>query len=255
MRDLEKMDMFSRNWLYISPGLQESLKHVKVMVVGCGLGSRICEIAARTGFENFTIADGDVVEESNLNRQYFSRGDLGRNKAYVTRTNLYLINPECEVKAIPQFLDFKALSQTIPYVDIVVNTIDFEHPAFVDCSDLCRQFDKLELFPTNLGFGGTIVAARRQHPTFEGYFGTNVPEKLKKQILEYLLKDAFPYMLDAYERYLGERECPDPQLGIAVAATAGLAVTIMVQYVAGEKLKYFPIENYRVDLYGHPVAA
>ena len=240
--------MFSRNWLFISGEIQDKFKVPVILVAGCGLGSRICELAVRTGFEKFIIADGDNVELSNLNRQFFSQDDLGQNKAVALKQKLLQINPNCSVTEIPEFLNSTSLENWIPKADIVVNTIDFDSDAFRSCSDLCRKYSKLELFPTNLGFGGSIVVCHPTSPTFREFFKTNDHIHLKQKILEFLITKTSPYMHNAYARYLEHSNMPDPQLGIAVAITSALAVTLMVRFLEGEKLKSFPFDFYSVEL-------
>ena len=244
----EHLGMFSRNWLFISEETQRKLKEKTILVVGSGLGSRISEIAVRTGFEKLIVADGDKVELSNLNRQFFSREDLDHNKAVALKQNLLRINPNCSITALPEFLDRVSLLEWIPKADIVVNTIDFDSPAFQVCSDLCRKNEKLELFPTNLGFGGSVVVSEKGSPTFSEFFGTNDHSVVKQKILEFLMTKASPYMQDAYYRYLKTTELPDPQLGIAVAVTSALVVTLMVKYVVGEGLTTFPNDFYYTEL-------
>ena len=52
----------------------EKLKQFKVCVVGCGgLGGYIIEMLGRIGVGNITAIDGDVFDESNLNRQILSK--------------------------------------------------------------------------------------------------------------------------------------------------------------------------------------
>ncbi len=58
----------------------ERNKRFPGLVGGSGIGSNIAETILRLGFEHITIVDGDVVEESNLNRQNYKQTDLGRPK-------------------------------------------------------------------------------------------------------------------------------------------------------------------------------
>ena len=62
---------YNRNWLFVSPEQQEKIKNTWVIMGGAGLGSVIAEAALRLGFEKFIIIDGDIVDESNLNRQNY----------------------------------------------------------------------------------------------------------------------------------------------------------------------------------------
>lgn len=57
----------------------------RVMIVGCGaVGSFVAISLAKMGLVNFTLYDGDEIEEHNLPNQFFGEKDLGRNKALAT---------------------------------------------------------------------------------------------------------------------------------------------------------------------------
>src|SRR5262244_2613762 len=96
-------DLFSRNWAFISPELQQRLNETTLFAAGVGLASRICEIACRTGFGRFILADGDRVERSNLNRQAFTSYQVGQNKADATADVLHKIRPDTTVHVLPAF--------------------------------------------------------------------------------------------------------------------------------------------------------
>jgi molybdopterin/thiamine biosynthesis adenylyltransferase len=65
------------------PGFsQEALDGLTVAVIGAGgLGGVFVRGAVQKGIETLVIYDGDTVEWSNLNRQFFTPRDIGRNKA------------------------------------------------------------------------------------------------------------------------------------------------------------------------------
>src|SRR5690348_17290059 len=69
--------MFSRNWAFIAPQVQASLDRQVIFAAGVGLASVVATLACRTGFSRFILADGDVVDVSNLNRQAFGLADVG----------------------------------------------------------------------------------------------------------------------------------------------------------------------------------
>jgi len=72
---------YNRNRIYISQNEQQKLREYKPFLAGGGIGSVIAECALRPGFEHITIVDGDIVEETNLNRQNFTHADIGLYKA------------------------------------------------------------------------------------------------------------------------------------------------------------------------------
>jgi molybdopterin/thiamine biosynthesis adenylyltransferase len=72
------------------PGFkQEKLAKAKILLIGAGgIGGEIGEGLVRKGIGHLIIADGDVVQLSNLNRQRFYECDLYRNKALALARNL-----------------------------------------------------------------------------------------------------------------------------------------------------------------------
>ncbi len=72
------------------PGFsQKALSKSTGIVIGAGgIGSAICYGFARKGIGELKIFDHDLVESTNLNRQFFLKKDLGKNKAEVLAVNL-----------------------------------------------------------------------------------------------------------------------------------------------------------------------
>ena len=62
---------------------QQKLTDAKVLVVGAGgLGCPVLQNLAAAGVGTIGIVDGDLVEASNLNRQFlFHNSDCGKSKA------------------------------------------------------------------------------------------------------------------------------------------------------------------------------
>lgn len=84
----------------------EKLKDYKVCVIGCGgLGGYIIEMLGRLGIGNITAVDGDVFQESNLNRQLLSDSDsIGVNKADRAKERMSLVNPDVKLTPINEML-------------------------------------------------------------------------------------------------------------------------------------------------------
>ena len=88
---------------YIGEEKLEKLKKVKVGIAGAGgLGSNCAFNLVRSGFYKFKIVDFDVVEPSNLNRQFFFLDQLGMPKVLALEENLRRINPEVRIDFIQQ---------------------------------------------------------------------------------------------------------------------------------------------------------
>jgi molybdopterin/thiamine biosynthesis adenylyltransferase/rhodanese-related sulfurtransferase len=82
---------------------QQKLADAKVLVIGAGgLGCPVLQSMAAAGVGQIGIADGDVVEETNLHRQFlYTKNDCGKNKAVVAATAVLKQNPEINVISYP----------------------------------------------------------------------------------------------------------------------------------------------------------
>lgn len=108
------------------PGLTEILKEKSVFVAGAGgLGSNVCVMLARAGIGRIVVIDFDLVEPSNINRQYYFRDQVGMPKVEALKENLLRINPELKVDAIVQRLTMKNCGELIPEkIDLIFECFD-----------------------------------------------------------------------------------------------------------------------------------
>ncbi len=103
------------------------LKNAHVVVVGMGgVGSWAVEALARTGVGHLTLIDGDTVALSNTNRQLHAHdGNYDRFKVDAMKDRVALINPDCEVDVIPEFVSAETLPSQIPLeAHYVIDAID-----------------------------------------------------------------------------------------------------------------------------------
>ncbi|MCL1910328.1 MAG: sulfur carrier protein ThiS adenylyltransferase ThiF [Kiritimatiellaeota bacterium] len=101
---------------------------VTVGIAGLGgLGSNIAAMLARAGVGKLVIADFDVVEKSNLNRQNYFVSHLGMPKTEATKWMLAQTNPDCRVVAHTTKITAE-------------NTADI----FGGCAVVCEAFDDPE---------------------------------------------------------------------------------------------------------------
>ncbi len=82
-----------------TPGVHAKLKKACVGIAGCGgLGSTAAMALARVGVGRLVIADFDVVEPSNLNRQQYFVSQIGRPKVKALAENIRRANPFVKVE-------------------------------------------------------------------------------------------------------------------------------------------------------------
>jgi tRNA threonylcarbamoyladenosine dehydratase len=99
--------------------------HVAIVGLG-GVGSWAAEALARSGVGRLTLIDMDHVAESNINRQIQATSlTLGQAKVQALRDRIALINPDCEVITIEDFVSPDNWPQILPTgVDAVIDACD-----------------------------------------------------------------------------------------------------------------------------------
>ncbi len=110
---------------YLSSEERKALESVRVGIAGAGgLGSNCAMHLVRSGVTHLTIVDFDVVNESNLNRQFFFRDQLGMKKVEALKANLLRIAPDADLRAVDMKLDAGSVCEVFSDCDIVVEAFD-----------------------------------------------------------------------------------------------------------------------------------
>ncbi|MFI3289551.1 MAG: tRNA threonylcarbamoyladenosine dehydratase [Rikenellaceae bacterium] len=110
----------------------EVLCGANVLVVGLGgVGAYAAEMIARAGVGRMTIADADVVGESNINRQLVAlHSTIGREKSEILADRLRDINPEIELTVVAKYIRDELTYELLDSskFDYVVDCIDTLSP-------------------------------------------------------------------------------------------------------------------------------
>lgn len=110
---------------YIDPERLANLQKVKVGIAGAGgLGSNCAQMLVRSGFKRFKIVDFDVIEYSNLNRQYYFEHQVGRPKVVVLRENLAMINKDVDIEIFQVVIGPENVAELFADCDVVVEAFD-----------------------------------------------------------------------------------------------------------------------------------
>lgn len=108
-----------------TPGVHAKVKAATVAIAGVGgLGSPIAIALCRTGVGRLILADFDVVEPSNLNRQQYFVDQIGLLKVEALQDNLKRINPYVEVDIHPVRLTERNIPELFAPADVVVEAFD-----------------------------------------------------------------------------------------------------------------------------------
>ena len=110
---------------YLTPSERAVLEAARVGIAGAGgLGSNCAMHLVRAGVRHLTVVDFDVVNESNLNRQFFFRDQLGLKKVEALKANLLRIDPGADIRSVDLRLDAASARETFADCDIVVEAFD-----------------------------------------------------------------------------------------------------------------------------------
>ena len=119
---------YSRHILLDEVGIegQQRLVDSHVLVVGAGgLGSPVALYLAASGVGHITIADHDVVDLTNLQRQIaHTTARVGQPKVESAAHAMLALNPEVRVTALANKLDAAQLNALVPTVTVVVDCCD-----------------------------------------------------------------------------------------------------------------------------------
>ncbi len=114
-------NLFKRN----VPGTLPILQRSTVGIAGCGgVGSNAAVALVRAGIGRLIIADNDVVEESNLNRQYYFQSDIGKAKVEALNQHVGNINPRIICDTVSKRLEPDDISKLFADAEIMIEAFD-----------------------------------------------------------------------------------------------------------------------------------
>ncbi|WP_103633799.1 sulfur carrier protein ThiS adenylyltransferase ThiF [Campylobacter concisus] len=170
-REVLRSMIASRN----SPELNLALSKAVIGVAGLGgLGSNIALSLARVGVKKLVLADFDVVEPSNLNRQQYFVRHIGLKKTQALKELINDVNPFVEVEAHDIFLDEKNVASV-----------------FGECEILCEAFDNVAGKAMILNEAGASLKEKKiiGASGMAGYFSSNLIKTIKFAKNVYLCGD------------------------------------------------------------------
>ena len=105
--------------------IKNILKKKTVGIAGCGgLGSNCAVALARVGIGKLIIIDFDVVDISNLNRQYYFIEQLGQKKVFALEENLKKISPSVEIIKYDMKLKLVEIIKIFNTCDLIIEAFD-----------------------------------------------------------------------------------------------------------------------------------
>ncbi|MFP5409957.1 MAG: HesA/MoeB/ThiF family protein [Gammaproteobacteria bacterium] len=173
---------YSRHILLPEVGVtgQARICEASVLLIGAGgLGCPVALYLGASGVGRLTIADGDVVDLTNLQRQIgHVSASIGRNKAESLAASVRAINPGIEVRAVAGRLAGDALREAVEAADLVVDASDnFATRHAVNRA--CVVTRKPLVSGAAIGFSGQLAvfdSARADSPCYHCLFPDHADE-------------------------------------------------------------------------------
>ena len=172
---------YSRHLLLVEIGEvgQLKLKQSKVLIVGLGgLGSAAALYLAAAGVGQLWLADHDVLDVTNLQRQVlYDHERLKEGKAELARERLLNLNPEIELISVNHKLDEQLLPDFVSQVDLVLDCSD-NMPTRLAVNLACVQQGVPLISGAATGFKGQLAtfAMSKQSPCYLCLFPEPVTE-------------------------------------------------------------------------------
>lgn len=248
-----------RNSGYIDTATQAKIRNTKLLIAGCGIGSSPAVCAARMGFENFILVDGDVVDAHNLNRQFYDFADVGKPKVEALKEKILRINPEAKVEAIKAYLDSDNTDVIIGKSDIVFDTVDFLDLQAILRLHTSAKAQCKEIFTAlSVGFGALvwyfpassslsladmiapdverIAAASEGHvPSYVDVFAAFIG-----RLVPYLDQEVVEQITEVLTRMKDGKPCPASQVAIGSFSIGAMAASMIHDLLAGRPVVSAP---------------
>lgn len=215
-------NMISRQKEIFSEEEQEILRTTPIVIVGCGgLGGTIIEQFVRAGFEELTIVDQDVFDETNLNRQVRSNlGTVGKSKVKITKSAMEQINPNINITDYDLTIDEKNISKILKGNKILVDAVDNVYTRVLISREAKQQ--------------GMVFVHSAVEKTM-GQLSVFEPNSVSYEEL-FRLKSVDKALDDDVKNYLLSISAKKPQvLGVTPSIFGSLQVNETIKYILNKK--------------------
>ncbi|WP_367670797.1 ThiF family adenylyltransferase [Sodalis-like secondary symbiont of Drepanosiphum platanoidis] len=156
---------------------QEKLFNSSVLIVGLGgLGSPTALYLSASGIGKIFLADYDLVDESNLQRQIlYNINDINKYKAKIAKKKLLKLNPLTKYISINSKLNDYLIDKYVSLVDLVLDCSDNMDTRF-SINKYCVKYKKILISGSAIRFSGQFLVFS---PNFKyGCYACLFPNKL-----------------------------------------------------------------------------
>ena len=181
---------FQRHKGFFTNYEQDKLRNACVAIAGLGgVGGTVFIGLVRSGVGNFILADYDVFELVNFNRQTGARPDtLGRKKMDVLIEEALRINPFINIRKFPQGLNASNIEEFLQGASIVVDAMDFfAYNERLTLLLLCRKKNLFLVTSGNAGFGSSLLVFDPNGMELEKFLGVSLNSNQKDLMAAFAL--------------------------------------------------------------------
>jgi molybdopterin/thiamine biosynthesis adenylyltransferase len=245
-----KQTFFSRNKGLISETEQDLIASTTIAVIGTGGdGGLLAERLVRFGIGKIILADPEIFEYSNINRQYASnQNTIGKNKAEMVARELMLINPGLEIKIYNEGITPENVTEIVSQADVLVDEIEYSLPSISVMlhREAARQ-SKYVFMGANIGWGASIFCFSPGGKKFEEHFEYNDEQKSINP-LRYLKSK--PAYLDTktIDLVLSGQMCM-PALSSSVSLVASVMASEIIYFITHKRKPLLVPEFIFIDLF------
>ena len=158
-READFMERYSRHLRLPEVGVQgqRTLEAARVLMIGAGgLGSPAAFYLAAAGVGHLRIADDDVVDRSNLQRQILhTEARIGEPKVRSAQLALSALNPRTRIETVAERVTSSNVERLLEGVDVVVDGAD-NFPVRYLLNDACVKLGKPLVYGAVQRFEGQV---------------------------------------------------------------------------------------------------
>jgi molybdopterin/thiamine biosynthesis adenylyltransferase len=235
MAHFEYHKAFARNIGWVTRNEQDVLRRKRVAIAGLGgVGGAHLLTLARLGIGAFNLADFDVFDIPNFNRQAGATlSSLGQPKLEVMTRMARDINPELDIKSFPKGVNGANLEEFLADVDLYVDGLDFfvldtRQAVFAACRK--KGIPAITVAP--LGMGAALLNFLPDGMSFERYFGMGDAPEAEKTLRFFIglapAKLQMGYLVDPSSIDIPAKRGPSTMIACEICAGVGGAEALKI---------------------------
>lgn len=229
----------------------------KIAVAGLGLGGAVFLNLVRLGIEKFHIADPDVFERTNINRQRVAKeSTLNQRKDQSTCDEALDINPDVKIRCFEEGVKTHNLDSFLQDIDCVVDIVDvFALPEKLALHHRARQLNIPVVSCATLGFSGSVVVFDENTPSFSDLTGMRSEDNFIDNLIkfiQFICPEVPSYMKEQMIRALDRStHIPFVVPGCEISAALGAAEVVKCLLGIGNRIlapKGIFCDSYRSEI-------